>query len=948
MSSSAGRSNRPDAASMKVVKRMLWFGLLGPLEVRIAGSAVDVPSPKLRSLLATLLLNGRQPVSVRGLADAIWGVEQPENPRRTVQLCVARLRQIVGGDTIVTGADGYSIDVEPDQLDVGRFAYWLRRSDRASERDDPQREAQALRAALNQWRGEPLVDIPSELLQRETAPALREQRLRVLERRIEVDLHLGRYEELVRELMELTAQHPLRERLWAQLMAALHRSGRRAEALEAYHAGRRHLAEELGIDPGDDMRRLHAVVLEGRPTQPGEGRPAAPGVTIPRQLPPEPAGFAGRTREVARLDALLAEHEDRAVVVISGTAGVGKTALALHWSRRVADRFPDGQLWVDLRAYDHRPAVTPEQALTLFLRALGVPGPSIPRDLDGQAGLYRSLMDGRRMLVVIDNANHAEQVRSLLPGGSGCLVVVTSRSQLAGVVVADGAYPVVLDLFTEAEARQLLARRIGAARVAAEPEAVTEIVARCARLPLALAVVAARAATNPSLKLSALAGQLRDTGSRLDEFTWPGAATDVRAVFSWSYAALSDGAARQFRLLSLHPGPELSVAAAGNLAGLAPEATRPLLAELTDAHLVVEPDPGRYGLHDLLRVYATELNLVHDPAGERRTAVRRLLDQYRRTAWAAATLLAPTHDPTALDAPDTAVVAESVATREEALAWFNLEYSALLGLIEIAHREGFDTHTWQLTSTLEDVQKWRGQWRDRASALHASLDATERLGNRVEQAHVHRGLGHVYTRLSRLDDARAHLREALAISADLGDWAGQAEAHLVLSFVLEEMGDHETGLDHAQRALALYPASGYERSRARALNAVGCSHIGLGDYAAAVDVCTRALAMLEGAGDEMLEAATWDTLGQAYHRQGDHARAIECYRTTMRQRLALEHLHGQANTLDRLAEVYLTVGDRAAAVTAWRQSLAIFEELNEPDARRVRARLASVRPPAPA
>jgi DNA-binding SARP family transcriptional activator/tetratricopeptide (TPR) repeat protein len=934
------RTTMEDVEPMPSKVGGLRFGLLGPLEVWASGRPLAVRSPKLRILLAALLLGDNQPVPIRGLVDAIWGAHQPENPRRTVQLCVARLRTIIGTPLIRTSADGYRIDVEPEQLDIGRFATWIRRADRAAERGDPEKESQALREALAQWRGEPLVDVPSELLQRETVPALREQRLLALERRIEVDLRLGRHNELVRELMELTAQQPLRERLWAQLMTALHRSGRRAEALAAYHTGRRHLADELGIDPGEELRKLHGTILAGQPEH------RAPGaVTVPRQLPPEPSGFAGRVPEVARLDALLVEHESRqdrspAVVVISGTAGVGKTALALHWSRRVADRFPDGQLWVDLRAYDHRPAVTPEHALTLFLRALGVDGPAIPRDVDSQAGLFRSLMDGRRMLIVVDNASSPEQVHTLLPGGLGSLVVVTSRSQLAGLVVADGAYTVVLDLFTTEEARHLLARRIGRERVRAEPEATEEIIARCARLPLALAVVAARAAMNPTVKLAALAQQLRDTGSRLDEFTWPGAATDVRAVFSWSYEALSRPAARLFRLMSLHPGPDLSATAAANLTGRPAAEVRPLLAELTHAHLVVEHDLGRYSLHDLLRVYASELADLHDPVNDRHAAERRLLDQYLQTAHAAALLIDPLHEPIRIEKSTLDI--EPVRSREEALAWFNVEYSALLGLIEIAHRDGFDAHTWQLTWALEDVQKRRGQWRDRATVLHASLDATRRLGNVAEEARVRRGLGHVYTWMSRLDDALRHLHAALALYTDLSDWSGQADVLLVQSWVLERQGNHPAALEHARQALGVYPASGYEWQRARALNAIGCSHIALGENQQAVEVCTRALEMLGDSGDEALEAATWDTLGQAHHRLGDPVRAVECYLTALRLRFAIDHRRGQANTLARLADAYVATGDPASARETLQEALAIFEQLNEPEARAVRVRLAAL------
>ena len=366
---------------------------------------------------------------------------------------------------------------------------------------------------------------------------------------------------------------------------------------------------------------------------------------------------------------------------------------------------------------------------------------------------------------------------------------------------------------------------------------------------------------------------------------------------------------------------------------------RPLLAELTDAHLVVEHELGRYTLHDLLRAYATELTVMHDPAPVRREALRRLLDEFLHTAHAAALLLDPMRPAITIEPPESPVDAVRLASREEALVWFNVEYSALLGLIAEAHREGYDGHVWRLTWALEDVQRWRGQWRDRATVLHASLEATRRLGDVPEEARVHRGFGHVYTRLARLDDALVHLRKALDLYADLGDWAGQAEVHLVLALVLERQGDHHAALDHSEQALDLYPTSAYQNQRARALNAVACSHIELGAYHEAVEYCVRALALLHESGDQIFEAATWDTLGLAHHRLGDLARAADCYRTALHQRRELGHRHGHADTLCRLAEVYVDAGDIAAARDAWQQALTIYEQLKEPDAHRVRARL---------
>ncbi|MGW4797533.1 BTAD domain-containing putative transcriptional regulator, partial [Nonomuraea sp. NPDC004297] len=577
------------------------------------GRLVPVGSPKQRALLAALLLKAGSPVSTKDLALAVWGYDQygqPEAPRRAVQLIVSRLRTLLGGAVIVTCADGYLMEVRPERLDLGRFRYWLEQADMAVKRSDPETEATALTEALAQWRDEPLAGVPSDFLEQQVC-RLVEQRLRALERRFDVDLLLGRHRDLVDELMEATARHPLRERFWAQLIMALHQSGRRAEALEAYHTGRRHLVEELGIEPGEELRRLQVTVLRHRPDAPEVPATALP---VPRQLPSPIPVFVGRRREIAELDRLTTGQVRNlgSIVLISGTAGVGKTALALHWSRRAVDHFPDGQLWADLRGYDRRSMTKPEQVLTSFLRALRVPEREIPPDLESQSALYRSLMDGRRALVVLDSARTAEQVRPLLPGSACNTVVVTSRSRLTGLVAADCARSIVLDVLSRQDGVEMLTTRLGADRIGAEPAAARRIAERCAQLPLALAVTAARVIQQPHQTLAAVADRLQSTRETLDEFTDPDTAIDVRAVLSWSYRTLSEPAARLFRLLGVHPGTRMTAAAMAGLAAVPVDDMRPLLNELTDVHLVTESAPGRYGLHTLLHVYATELARTYD------------------------------------------------------------------------------------------------------------------------------------------------------------------------------------------------------------------------------------------------------------------------------------------------------------------------------------------------
>jgi hypothetical protein len=480
--------------------------------------------------------------------------------------------------------------------------------------------------------------------------------------------------------------------------------------------------------------------------------------------------FAGRVEQLRILDSLLGTRPAALVIAaVTGTAGIGKTTLAVHWAHRVSHRFPDGQLYVDLGGF--RPAgtvVSPAEAVRGFLDAFAVPPDRIPASPTAQIALYRSLLADRRVLVVLDNARDAEQVRPLLPGAPGCLVVVTSRTQLASLVAAEAAHPVTLDLLSTAEASELLTRRLGAARVAAEPDAVREIIVRCARLPLALSIVAARATTHPGFPLATIAADLTSGGGGLDGFGYPDTATDVRPVFSWSYLALGTPAAGLFRLLGLHPGPDITAPAAAGLAGIALPRVRALLAELSHAHLVTEHVPGRFTMHDPLRAYAAELSAECDREPDRRHALRRALDHYLHTAHAAARALDPAAPPVPLAPPDPDAAPERFADGTRALAWFGAEHAVLLAAINLAAGTGFDAHAWRLAWTLLPFLRRHGYWRDQAASHRIALQAARRSDDPLGMAHAHRGLGLAHRHLG-LDDAAAHLAEAAGLFIGLGD-----------------------------------------------------------------------------------------------------------------------------------------------------------------------------------
>ncbi|MGN9909662.1 BTAD domain-containing putative transcriptional regulator [Phytohabitans sp. LJ34] len=913
----------------------LHVGVLGPLDVRLDGRLVRVATGRLQALLAVLAMSAGRAVPPDRLATAVWGEEQPDHARRSVQLYVTRLRRTLGTAAIRTRADGYVLVA--DQVDALRFQGLL---DAAAAAPDDAGERASLVAALALWRGAPFDGIRAAWLDRVEGPRLLDRYLAAVERRIDLDLAAGAEGEVVGQLWELTARHPLRERFWEQLMTALYRAGRQADALEAYRRLYRALADELGVAPGAGVRDLHRRILAG---DPGLRGPAGRGVAsapVPRQLPAAIRGFSGRATSLAGLDAVARRADEAtAIAVISGGGGVGKTTLAVHWAHRTAGQFPDGQLYVDLCGFGPSGhALRPVEAVRGFLEALGTPPTAVPTDLPAQVGLYRSLVAGKRVLVLLDNAADAEQVRPLLPGAPGSVAVVTTRHQLPGLV-AEGAYPVTLDVLTDGEARELLAGRLGRDRVAAEPEATERILAICAGLPLALAIVAARATTSPRHGLAALAAELGEFRTCLDALASADAATDPRAVFSWSYCRLGPAAQRLFRLLSIHPGREVGALAAASLAGVPGASVRPVLAELCRAHLLTEHAPGRYSFHDLLRAYAAELLDDHDTAADRRAALRRLLDHFLGTAAAAALLIEPLRDPIAVVPPAPGVTAEPFGKREDALAWLDAERPALLGAVRLAGEGGFDAHAWQLAWSLADFLHWQGRWHDRVATLRTALAAAGRLGDHAEEARAHRCLGLTYTRLERYDEAHAHLRQALKLYLRLNDQVGQVRTHQSLSTVLERQGDHHSALRHAERAMELYAPAGSKAGLGRLLNSAGWCHAQVGDLRQALAHCERAAALAREAGDWVAEAATWDSLGYIRHRLGEHGPALAAYRHALDLRRMIGHRCGEANTLARIGDTQDAIGDRAGARASWRDALAILDDMGEPAANAVRAKL---------
>ena len=923
----------------------MWFGLLGPLCVSHEGTDILVPAAKQRVLLAALLVRFGRVVPSAELAETVWDGTPPARAHVTLRSYVARLRQVLGpvaGARIVTRAPGYLINATEDEVDFARLAALWRTGGAAIRANAWQQASDMLAEALSLWRGAALEDVASTALRNSEVPRMEQLRLQATEWRIEADLHLGHAARLVPELQVLVAENPLTERFHLQLMLALAGSGRQADALAAYRRARRELVDELGMEPGPELQAVHQRILAGDAEL--ARAVLSTECASPRQLPVGTSDFVGRSAELATLTALLRDGmlEARAVVIsaIGGTPGIGKTALAMHWASRIADQFPDGQLYVNLRGFGPSGTPTsPSAAVRGFLEALGVSPDRIPVGLDAQAGLYRSLVAGRRMLVVLDNASDAGQVRPLLPGTPGCLALVTSRRRLAGLVVAEGAHLLDLHTLTEAESRELLRRRMGDKPLEKEPEAVAELIRLCAGLPLALAIAAARVVSSPHMALSALAAEMRDERNRLDGLDVGESVTSARAVFSWSYQDLSEPAARMFRLLGAHPGPDISTPAAGSLAGLPlPQASK-ALRELTDAHLVGENVPGRFELHDLLRVYASEQAETADHEAGCVAAINRVADHYQHTAYAANRLVYPAREPIVLDEPRSGVILQQLTSQGEAVAWFEAEHQALLAMVSKLAETGCHSHAIRIPWTMVDFLDRRGHWGEIITTQTAALTAAQQLRDDAEQARAHRLLGRTYIRIGSWDRGHEHLKKALDLHCQRGDRIGQATAHLSLARACELQDRYREALKHNLSALSLYRAAGSRSGEANSLNSVGWQHAKLGHHREALSYCQKALFLHRELSDKPGEAATWDSLGYIRHQMGNHGQAIDCYQHALEIYEEGGHRYYQADTFTHVADVKQAAGDLDAARDAWQRALAILDDLGHPDAERVRGKL---------
>ncbi|ANZ37626.1 hypothetical protein BBK82_17780 [Lentzea guizhouensis] len=873
------------------------YRVLGPVEVVRDGVPVALPAGRGRVLLATLLLRPNRFVPVDELVDRLWDGEPPTPDRahKTLQMVVRRLRVALGdADCVRTATGGYLAEVDPEQLDLTRFRRLAADGEFAT--------------ALAHWRGPVASDVDSAHLHREDVPPLVEERLVVLGRRIDVDLARGRGGELVDELRGLTGEHPLREGFWAQLVQALHQAGRPQDALAAYEQIRDQLADELGVEPGQPLRDLHERLLD----------PAARG-DVPRQLPALATYFAGREEELAKLTRLTEAGAAVVITAIDGAAGVGKTALAVHWAHSVADRFPDGQLYVDLRGFDpSAQPLEPSDVLASFLAAFGVPGGKVPADLPERAALYRSVIADRRVLVLLDNARDVEQVRPLLPAGRGCLVVLTSRNRFTGLVVREGALPVTLDVLTEPDAVALLTARLGADRVRAEPDAVADLVAFCGGLPLALAVLASRTASSPELTLRALVDELKDASS--------GLMGGVDTVFSTSYRRLDAAAARLFRLLGLATGPDISLDAAAALDGRSRTEVRRSLHLLIRMHLAVERTPGRYTCHELLRAYSLTRSVAEDTDADRHAAVRRLLDFYLRTADNADRLLR--HSRVALTLPPMAddVHPTPLPDRTAALTWCETEHQNLMAAARLAGEHGLHQHAWQLPTTMFGYLNVHQLPAERVELCRVALAAARAAENPFAVGNTLHSLGNALSTLSLFEEADAAYAEALQVREGIGHLHGIAVTLDQWAVNQAKQGLLEPARVLHERAVDRRREEGEPAGLAIALNNQAMTLVALKDFEAALAANDEAHATIVAAGIDYLLPSTLDTRGMLQLELGRLDDAVETFHDVLA--LPDDDMPNaiRAVTHENLAEALARQGRVAEAVAALGEALLMREE----------------------
>jgi DNA-binding SARP family transcriptional activator len=955
---------------------------LGPLELTNEDREYDLGGPRQRVVLAMLALNPNRVIPVERLIDAVWNTEPPTTARAQVQICVSALRKIFVGAgvslRIRTRTPGYQLEAPPNHLDTEQFADLVSRGHEHAHAGRTSEAVAVLRTALGLWRGEALADLHTELVRR-GADQLEHARLSALTERVQLDLALGRHEELVGELVTLVEQHPLRERLYEYLMLALYRSGRQAEALEVCRRARRTMVEQLGIEPGKELQRLETAILNRTPELDlmasgpdpvhAATQPADTPLVLPRRLPASIADFTGRDEQLAAIRRALSGDEEHVrygmrIVAISGKGGVGKSTLAIRAAHELRDVYPDGHLFADLAA---PPGVDRVRGvLDRFLRALGVEGAAIPEDVEEKSDMYRSRLANRRFLVVLDGAASEEEVMPLLPAGAGCAVIATCRSPLSGL---PGAELISIAPFDVGLSLQMLGKIIGPERLAAERDAAVELVEFCGHLPLAMRIAGARLASRPHWRLEVLVGRLRNTARRLDELSYRG--LELRSSIGLTYRVLGKDAKALFRLFSMVTTPDFPGWTAAALMDSDSFDAEDMLEHLVESQLLdTVACPGerpRYRFHDLIRVYAQERLQDEESDDERHAAVVRLVgawlakaeDAHRKEYGGDYTILhgcGPRWRP-----PDDA------GEIEDPIAWLESERPALVAAVRLAAAAGEDELCWDLALTLVTLFEVKSLFDDWRETAEVALAATERAGNRRGQAAMLYSLGAMAMSQRRLAvaeerfaaaleifraDGDAHgcalvlrnaamvdrLRnrstatfakydEALGLMRQVGDLAGEAGVLGSLAKMRIDEGATEHARELLDRALECTRRCGYLRGEAQVVIRFAELHLGENQVHEAHQALNRVLLIVRNVGDRIGEAHALYGMGVVRQRTG----RLDNATSTLQHAHSLARQVGErlieAQSLYALGEIAMARGNSGTGMAHLAEAAGLFAEL---------------------
>ncbi|MER8195237.1 AfsR/SARP family transcriptional regulator [Streptomyces microflavus] len=956
----------------------LRFTVLGPVRAWRGAESLPSGSPQQRALLAALLLREGRTATAGELIDAFWGEDPPSQALATIRTYASRLRKILGQDTLVSEAGGYALRIGRGALDLTLAQDLAAAAEKARAGGNRLQARALINKVLGLWDGEALASVPGPYAENQRT-RLEEWRLQLTEARLDLDLEVGSHAEAVSELTALTAAHPLRERLRELLMVALYRSGRQAEALAVYADTRRLLSEELGVDPRPELAQLQQRILRAdeelaRPAD--EPAPAAAPLK-PAQLPATVPDFTGRDSFVRDLGAQLASAEGSvmAVSALAGIGGVGKTTLAVHVAHQARPHFPDGQLYVDLQGAGAR-AAEPETVLGSFLRALGTAESAIPGTLDERAALYRSTLDGRRILVLLDNAHDAAQIRPLLPGTPGCAALVTSRVRMVDLA---GAHLVDLDVMSPDEALQLFTRIVGAERVGAEREAALDVVAACGFLPLAIRIAASRLAARRTWTVSVLAVKLADERRRLDELQAGDLA--VKATFELGYGQLEPAQARAFRLLGLADGPDISLAAAAALLNLEPHTAEDLLEALVDTSLLESAAPGRYRYHDLVRLYARACaERDEQPPVERELALSRLLDFYLATAAGVYALerpadrlvdhLEPTDHPgltfgsrqAALDwlyteaGPLLACVRRSsepsTLRRGVDLLWAALDLgesganakqyeTAAIALLEAARTSGDRRSEVRALVTLADVHHTSGRFDQAEQEAESVMRLVEADQDPLPACWASNARGIMALYQSRHDDGERYFNQAIDNFRSIQDRPGEASALCNLSRIHLATGRTDSAVALAEEGTAVYDSMGHALRSANGRYALGMALTQSGRFAEASERLLEALDVFRASRQRLWEGMTLFRLAEVDLAAGNATDAA------VKAEQALTALRGiggewrRGNVLTVLGRSLAQIGQFGRAEVCWREALGIYDALGSQEAAEVRSLLSS-------